>query len=505
MESNDDNTVPPIFHTPSVLQYGSDWEHVVSAASNEQQTVEYDVGMLLYDISSSSPVTVPAHLRNNEYYTYDGLPLLVRDKHIQYLLSGLHGNLSSSWTSLDASRTWLIYWCLHSLELLDALEHPEVQAILPSIITFLSQCQHKDGGYGGGIGQVAHSASTYAAILSLLIIGTPEAYQSINRPLLYSYYRQLFHTHTDPITKETYSYFRVQRVDGEMDVRATYTVIAIADLLNLLTPVLTNNVDKFLLRCQTYEGGYGGEPNNEAHGGYTYCAVAALAVLNQLQASNMDSLQRWLCNRQMILEGGFQGRTSKLVDGCYSFWQGACFTLIHKYYYGKGENGTIDGTINITDAAENQGKEQQVTNLSVTNTVVTKNNSLNDDKSEPSIMSTANRTTVVPLQEKLDDPDDTLLCNRLRLQQYLLQACQDYRGGLRDKPGKSRDYYHTCYCLSGLSIMQHNHEGSASKPGWVLGPYDNNLLKGTHPIYNITLEKVENAKKYFSSLPIPSV
>jgi Prenyltransferase and squalene oxidase repeat len=32
-------------------------------------------------------------------------------------------------------------------------------------------------------------------------------------------------------------------------------------------------------------------------------------------------LEWWLCHRQMRLEGGFQGRTNKLVDGCYSFWQ----------------------------------------------------------------------------------------------------------------------------------------------------------------------------------------
>lgn len=31
----------------------------------------------------------------------------------------------------------------------------------------------------------------------------------------------------------------------------------------------------------------------------------------------------------MKFEGGFQGRTNKLVDGCYSFWQGAAFPLIY--------------------------------------------------------------------------------------------------------------------------------------------------------------------------------
>ncbi len=32
---------------------------------------------------------------------------------------------------------------------------------------------------------------------------------------------------------------------------------------------------------QTHEGGLGGEPGNEAHGGYTYCGLAALCILNR--------------------------------------------------------------------------------------------------------------------------------------------------------------------------------------------------------------------------------
>lgn len=30
----------------------------------------------------------------------------------------------------------------------------------------------------------------------------------------------------------------------------------------------------------------------------------------------------------MRLEGGFQGRTNKLVDSCYSFWQGAALAIL---------------------------------------------------------------------------------------------------------------------------------------------------------------------------------
>lgn len=35
----------------------------------------------------------------------------------------------------------------------------------------------------------------------------------------------------------------------------------------------------------------------------------------------------------MRFEGGFQGRTNKLVDGCYSFWQGGAFPIIHRMLY----------------------------------------------------------------------------------------------------------------------------------------------------------------------------
>ena len=39
-------------------------------------------------------------------------------------------------------------------------------------------------------------------------------------------------------------------------------------------------------------------------------------------------LQRWTVNRQMSYEGGFQGRTNKLVDACYSYWQSAIIPIL---------------------------------------------------------------------------------------------------------------------------------------------------------------------------------
>ena len=46
------------------------------------------------------------------------------------------------------------------------------------------------------------------------------------------------------------------------------------------------------------------------------------------------------------------------------------------------------------------------------------------------------------------------LYNTAALRLWLLRGCQSPRGGFRDKPGKPVDYYHTCYCLSGLALCQ---------------------------------------------------
>jgi prenyltransferase beta subunit len=86
----------------------------------------------------------------------------------------------------------------------------------------------------------------------------------------------------------------------------------------------------FFLQAQTYEGGLGGEPGNEAHGGYTFCGLAALIVAGCPHALDLQQLLHWAVQRQGWSEGGFNGRTNKLVDGCYSFWQGGVFPLLQE-------------------------------------------------------------------------------------------------------------------------------------------------------------------------------
>jgi protein farnesyltransferase subunit beta len=238
--------------------------------------------------------------------------------------------------------------------------------------------QDPEGGYAGGPGQVPHLAPTYAAVNALCILGTDSALASVRREPLAAWMDRL---------RQPDGAF-MMHIDGELDIRGVYCALAVARLTNIYSEDLFRGTDRWLLRCQSYEGGFGGVPGMEAHGGYSFCGLAGLMLMGQERLCNLETLALWGANRQMRLEGGFQGRTNKLVDGCYSFWQGGLFPLLH---------------------------------------------------------STLAESPEAAVRAAL--PPDHWLFDQRALQEYLLICCQDPRGGLLDKPGKSRDFYHTCYTL----------------------------------------------------------
>lgn len=120
-------------------------------------------------------------------------------------------------------------------------------------------------------------------------------------------------------------------VGGESDLRAAYIAILAGKLFGFLDETITDGVADHIARCQTYEGGIAPNPNTEAHAGYTFCGVAALAIMGQLHKINIMRLVDWCCNKQKTIEGGFCGRTNKLVDSCYSVWVGSIFAILNEH------------------------------------------------------------------------------------------------------------------------------------------------------------------------------
>ncbi|KAJ8975522.1 hypothetical protein NQ317_010637 [Molorchus minor] len=114
---------------------------------------------------------------------------------------------------------------------------------------------------------------------------------------------------------------------GETDIRGAYCAMSVASLTGVLTPELCRDTAEWIVR----------HTRVDSLDVQVWKHMAVMPFVDwqhwlfygKGHLVDQQSLLRWLVHRQMRLEGGFQGRTNKLVDGCYSFWQGGAFPLLY--------------------------------------------------------------------------------------------------------------------------------------------------------------------------------
>ena len=372
----------------------------------------------------------------------------------------LMSKLPGGYSSLDSGYPWLLYWVTNIISMCKdnyALNHNDKM----QFVQILKELQHEEGGFCGSPKGHAHLISTYAAVMAIVNLGIPEAYDIIDinkmKNFLLKMKNNQFDINQEPSYTDKNGVYLITRdknnefisyhtaypgtfqnhINGESDLRSTYCAMVVASVLNLINyddlenNPITKGVVNNIKNCQTFEGGLGPEPFCEAHGGYSYCGIATLVLLKKLNEIDTNSFVRWLVNRQMTKEGGFNGRTNKLVDSCYSFWQGSIFNLIY----------------------------------------------MGNDKFTY---------------------DMELLYDQLSLQAYILFACQNLQtGGLIDKPGKFPDLFHTNYATAGLSLSQECHKDNFKV---ALNSDLDNVFEKLNPIYCVTQEKIEKALKYFANI-----
>jgi protein farnesyltransferase subunit beta len=168
------------------------------------------------------------------------------------------------------------------------------------------------------------------------MVGGPDAYDSINRQSMYSYLGRM---------KQPDGGFTMSP-GGEEDIRGAFCALVVISLLNLPIELpqdapareaglktFVDGLGDWVSKCQTYEGGMSAAPGNEAHGAYAFCGLGCLSIMGPPKETlnqhlNVPLLIHWLSSRQCTPEGGYNGRTNKLVDGCYSHWIGGCWSLI---------------------------------------------------------------------------------------------------------------------------------------------------------------------------------
>ncbi|CCD23348.1 protein farnesyltransferase NDAI_0B03130 [Naumovozyma dairenensis CBS 421] len=355
--------------------------------------------------------------------------VLDRKFHRRYLDLAFGSTLPPQLTALDASQPWMLYWIANSLKVLDPTWlTDDIKNAIQEKIFKLSEVPHQGGPFGGGVGQLAHMAGTYASVNALAVCDNISGcWDKIDRQALYDWLLAL---------KQPDGGFKTCLEVGEADTRGVYCALTLASLLNILTDELREGTVEYLVKCQNYEGGFGGSPQeDEAHGGYTFCAVASLAILNSLDKINLEKLMEWCSLRQTNEEGGLAGRSNKLVDGCYSFWVGATSAILES----RGWDSSIDKKV---------------------------------------------------------------------LRDYILICCQSsHEPGLRDKPGKHSDFYHTMYILFGLVITEntfkdqgghlcHNIEAKLID-SYKFIPSD---LQGINPVYGLPIDDTKLFMNHFRNI-----
>ena len=112
-----------------------------------------------------------------------------------------------------------------------------------------------------------------------------------------------------------------QNIPFFFDMRGMYCLVLILRLSGHFGCLLQAHRDfilDYVFRSQALLGGFGAGPASEAHGGYTFCAVATLKLLGA-SVPHENRLLVWLGVRL----SQFNGRPGKPRDSCYCWWVGA--------------------------------------------------------------------------------------------------------------------------------------------------------------------------------------
>ncbi|EAR93626.1 prenyltransferase and squalene oxidase repeat protein (macronuclear) [Tetrahymena thermophila SB210] len=228
-------------------------------------------------------------------------------------------------TSLDGQRIYVVYFILNSLDALDKIDVVLTLEQKQKIITWIyrqqiikrtKQTNTLIGGFRGSecfgyhteyLNEKAEEKEveeqeiyqdiqtivfTQCALSCLKILG--DNLHLVSRPHILATLKRL---------QNSNGQMRSCDDSQESDLRYTYSSLVVSQLLQDFTWCNKEQMTQYILSCYNHEqGGFGLNPNMESHGGSTFCAIAALSILNKLQLiPNKTKLIHWLVSRQQLL------------------------------------------------------------------------------------------------------------------------------------------------------------------------------------------------------------
>ena len=163
-----------------------------------------------------------------------------------------------------------------------------------------------------------HLAMTYTALATLLMLG--DDLSRINRELVLRAVGSL---------QTSGGSFLSTLEGGECDMRYVYCACCVCYILDEWSYVDRSRIIEFVKRSVSFDFSIGQGPYLEGHGGSTFCGLASLALMGELDrglgTKLKERIKKWCVFRQVT---GFHGRPNKRVDTCYSFWVGGALSLL---------------------------------------------------------------------------------------------------------------------------------------------------------------------------------
>lgn len=266
--------------------------------------------------------------------------LFNRELHIRYFSSNLR-ELPGAYCKLDTNRLTLVHFSVNALDMLDVwgktdvelLQHYQLdrQHIIEWIYSLQTKFTDDDteglAGFKGGsfLGNPpprqynhGHIAMTYTALATLKTLG--DDFDRVDT-------KGIVHA-VGRLQLEDGS-FQCVAFGSEHDMRFLYCACAVCHMLGDWSTLDIQRAVRYIQRCHSWDGAFSLLPGQEGHGGSTFCAVASLVLMGQLNEVLNErwrsDLIYWCTSRQIK---GMQGRPDKLEDTCYSYWIGGTLRLL---------------------------------------------------------------------------------------------------------------------------------------------------------------------------------
>lgn len=244
---------------------------------------------------------------------------LLLEKHEKYLRQYASDDGGTEQIMAEYLKMSGMYWGLNALCLMKTLDNNSED--VTRAVEFITKCQRSDGGFSAAPNHDSHILHTLSAIQILIILDKCNQ-DHIDKERCVAYIKSL--------QQADGSFFGDKW--GEIDTRFSFCALAALKLLDRLDAINLDKAVEHVMACNNQiDGGFGSKPGSESHSAYVYCCVGSLAIAGCLDKIDADQLGWWLSERQLP-SGGLNGRPEKLPDLCYSWWCLSSMKMINRMH-----------------------------------------------------------------------------------------------------------------------------------------------------------------------------